>query len=165
MKFKDFINLFSKPTPFGYLFESFDSTYDIIKVEHKQNISFYYVNINKEEYRIFIEKVDSDVSVGFEYLENGTPVILGKLNILTGKECLTLFGTVINILKDLNNIENIMIETKEAEKFQVYYNVAVKMAKEYNFEKVSRNNDAIFISRNLKNKDFKHKFTFKGKRG
>ena len=54
------------------LYESFNSKLNINKVEEKGDLTFYYINVNNKNYKIFIERVDEDLHLGFERELNGS---------------------------------------------------------------------------------------------
>ena len=53
--FKDYINKIINNRKHGFIIESFDTSHDILNVEHG-NPKFYYIKIDEHQYRIFVEQ-------------------------------------------------------------------------------------------------------------
>lgn len=123
--------------------ESFDSSYQVIKKEKIQNVQrFYLENFNDKIYRIYFEKVDDIISIGFErYIDKW--FISGLTNDLTSKEVLQLFGTIKVLLKE-QSFNGIFITSQEVNKSNLYFNMINKLNKEYKWS-VSRDDDSIYM--------------------
>lgn len=114
-----------------YIFESFDSHYDISKIYiDERGRKCYNFSINNLFYRCYINKFLGDkIEIGFEkrdgFFSNKWSVI-GFTNELKNGEVQKLFGTVIYIVSKLykENFNYIFIYSEEAKKFNIYLRIA-----------------------------------------
>lgn len=153
LSYREFINE-------QFVTESFDSSHKIIKIE-KGNPDLYYINIDENKYRIFIEKAQdskTDLHIGFEYLNGKNYEIKGIHNILKPKDILGLFGTILVILKKYE-MTSIMFCTKETKKFRTYLRMMERLVQELNIKKLQHNDECIFGF----DIDYKHNFKRKTK--
>lgn len=118
-------------------FESFDTKYEILKVQYG-NPSFYYFKIQDKEYRIFVEKLQDIecIQVGFEYFNGKSFSHLGKDKELSTEEVLALFGTVLDVIKQ-QDFQEVFVQTDDFGKYSLYKKIANKMAKELNLNILS----------------------------
>lgn len=140
MSFIDFLfkrNLYEDVSSF-YLNESLDSSFKIIKTENDSdtNTKFYYIEPNEisgKKYRIFIERNNNDLHIGFERQYKGNWEIDIVTNDLKPKEILGLFGTINQILLKEKFI-SILIRTKSSKKMMLYRNLLMKLSNKLNNE-------------------------------
>lgn len=119
-------------------FESLDSKYAINKVEKIDNVTFYYINVSSKNYKIFIEKEDNDLHLGFEREIDGIWVIDDLTNDLSNKEVLGLIGTMRHIVVDILklNFNSLTVFTNDMRKNQMYFNIFRKLNKNGIFQQV-----------------------------
>lgn len=123
--------------------ESFDTSFQIIKKEHINGVNrFYLEHFNNKIYRIYFEKVDDIISIGFERFIDKW-FISGLTNDLTSKEVLQLFGTIKVLLKE-QSFKGIFITSQEVNKSNLYFNMINKLNKDYKWS-VSRDEDSIYM--------------------
>ena len=123
--------------------ESFDTSFQIIKKERINGVDrFYLEHFNNKVYRIYFEKVDDIISIGFERFVDKW-FISGLTNDLTSKEVLQLFGTTKVLLKT-QSFKGIFITTQEVNKSNLYFNMINKLNKDYKWS-VSRDDDSIYM--------------------
>lgn len=114
-----------------YIFESFDSHYEIDKIYlDERNRTCYDFKVNKLQYRIFIQHLlDDKIHIGFEkrdsFFSNKWD-ILGFEKKINNGEIQKLFGTVIYVVRDLykNNYNYICIYSEEPKKFNIYLKIS-----------------------------------------
>lgn len=160
MRFLDFLRYrgYIKYLNDKFIIESFDSSLDIVKVQ-KGNPDFYYVEIDKNQFRIFIEKADRDLCVGFEYFDPKKGFVTSNVyDILDTKEILSLFGTILKILKTYK-VNSVMFCSDESKKFRVYLKLMTKLDKELNFKYTSHDDKCIYGF----NSEYRPKIKFKYK--
>jgi hypothetical protein len=106
------------------IFESLDTSYNILKTEGNEELKRYYFNIDDKEYRIFIEtQISGDhtgLHVGFERKISNEWTTKGQTGDLSQKEALTLFGTVYKLIKGIR-FYSISLRTPEAKKGALYF--------------------------------------------
>lgn len=122
ISFKDFIN------------ESFDSYYRINDVRVINNVYFYYFSIRDLKYRIFVEPYENnpkEIHIGFELFNNrqNEYQIEGLIDELSAKEVLSLFGTILRILKDIKPTL-VYVESNEPKKHRLYVNLMRRLMRE-----------------------------------
>jgi len=116
-------------------FESFDTSYNIQKIE-KGNPDFYYTDINGKIYRIFVEKVNHDgihLHIGFERKIQSKWTTEGITNDLSTKEIMGLFGTVIKLVKSMR-FNSITFGSHDVKKSRIYQSIFNKMIHEFNLK-------------------------------
>ena len=140
------------------LFESLDSKYNINKIEKIDNITFYYIDVNDKHYKIFIEKEDNDLHLGFEREINSIWVIDDLTNDLSNKEVLGLIGTMRHIVVDILklNFNSLTVFTNDMRKNQMYFNIFRKLNKDGIFQQVRDNTSVMLFKQNTETK-FKYK--------
>lgn len=132
-----------------FIDESFDSKFKIKSKEKIDNsTTLYYFDIENKEYRIFIEKIESNIHFGFERLINNKWVINGVTNDLSQKDILTLFGTVKHIIL-MEKFKTLNVSTNEMKKYSLYKRMLEKLSSElsdegYNF-KLGSNKLFVFL--------------------
>lgn len=143
---------FLKGTKFSsleFMDESFDTSLEIEHVSRGGNVAFYYVQTQKgEKYRIFVETIQRDVHVSFEYADlTRMDYVTKGTNKLNMKELLSLLGTIKNILKEINP-KSVFIKVdedsalSEQKKLRLYRALMERLAKELNLEFVSYNENS-----------------------
>lgn len=142
-----------------FLKESLNTSFKITKTEKgKYGVDLYYLNVNNKEYRIFIERSDKSLHIGFERNLNGwevTPIT----NDLTIKEIMGLFGT-IKIIIENQTFDSIWIETDNAKKHQLYFNMMSKLNKDLKFS-ISRDDKSVLLYGGDYNPSISNKFKYK----
>lgn len=140
------------------LFESLDSKYDINKIEKIDNVTFYYIDVNDKHYKIFIEKEDNDLHLGFEREIDSIWVIDDLTNDLSNKEVLGLIGTMRHIVVDILklNFNSLTVFTNDMRKNQMYFNIFRKLNKDGIFQQVRDNTSVMLFKQNTETK-FKYK--------
>ena len=140
------------------LYESFNSKLNINKVEEKGDLTFYYINVNNKNYKIFIERVDEDLHLGFERELNGSWIIDDLTNDLSTEEVLGLLGTMRYILVDIIklNFNSLTVFTNDIRKNQMYFNIFRKLNKD-NIFKQSRDDSSIMLYKDYTKTKFKYK--------
>lgn len=140
------------------LFESLDSKYDINKIEKIDNVTFYYIDVNDKHYKIFIEKEDNDLHLGFEREIDNIWVIDDLTNDLSNKEVLGLIGTMRHIVVDILklNFNSLTVFTNDMRKNQMYFNIFRKLNKDGIFQQVRDNTSVMLFKQNTETK-FKYK--------
>lgn len=140
------------------LFESLDSKYDINKIEKIDNVTFYYIDVNDKHYKIFIEKEDNDLHLGFEREIDSIWVIDDLTNDLSSKEVLGLIGTMRHIVVDILklNFNSLTVFTNDMRKNQMYFNIFRKLNKDGIFQQVRDNTSVMLFKQNTETK-FKYK--------
>lgn len=140
------------------LFESLDSKYDINKIEKIDNVTFYYIDVNDKHYKIFIEKEDNDLHLGFEREIDSIWVIDDLTNDLSNKEVLGLIGTMRHIVVDILklNFNSLTVFTNDMRKNQMYFNIFRKLNKDGIFQQVRDNTSVMLFKQNTERK-FKYK--------
>ena len=124
MSFKYFI------TEQEQITESLNTPVAFTKIEKDNNLTFLYFNIEDKEFRIVIEKVDDESAIIFEQKINEAYTYEGMQNNLSVKESLSLFSTLKNIKKYLNNKNYIYTDSKD--KLRLYLKI-LKSIKEVKF--------------------------------
>jgi len=131
-----------------YIFESLNSSFDVVKTEVIDNVTFYYIDMTVN-YRIFIEEIRENslihLHVGFERYIDDNWNVDDVTNDLTGRELLGLFGTVKSIVK-MRKFNSLLFVSENHKKIQVYHNIARKLSGELNFSSVSRNDNMVIIT-------------------
>ena len=145
---------------FKKLFESMDSSFPIVNQDKIGNTKRYYLNVNKDKYRIFVENDENDLHVGFEYFDDNTWDIDSVRNTLSPKEIFGIFGTLKNILKT-QKIKSIFIKTSDKKKAQTYYNAIRKLNDCFKFEHIYRDDKAILAINGKR--EYKPAFKYKFK--
>lgn len=156
MKFRDILNKLNEQ----FVTESFNTSLDIIKTENG-NPDLYYIKIDENLYRIFVEKAqDSSISlhIGFEYKSENGWVINGTFNKLDTKAVLGLFGTILKVLKRYK-FDALMFCSREPKKFRTYVRMMDRISKEFNLN-TSHNDECIFAFKEEQN-IIKRKFKYK----
>ena len=128
------------------MYESFNPNISIKETYIKDNVTFYVLDKNEmsdKEYRVFVEKVDNDIHIGFERKLNNEWNIYDITNDLQTKEILGLFGTVIDIVEKYK-ADTIMFRTENYKKGQMYWNITRKIASKFNYG-VSRDDNIIVL--------------------
>ena len=140
------------------LYESFNSKLNINKVEEKGDLTFYYINVNNKNYKIFIERVDEDLHLGFERELNVSWIIDDLTNDLSTEEVLGLLGTMRYILVDIIklNFNSLTVFTNDIRKNQMYFNIFRKLNKD-NIFKQSRDDSSIMLYKDYTKTKFKYK--------
>lgn len=131
MSFKYFI------TEQEQITESLNTPVEFAKIEKDNNLIFLYFNIEDKEFRIVIEKVDDESAIIFEQKINDAYTYEGMQNNLSVKESLSLFSTLKNIKKYLNNKNYIYTDSKD--KLRLYLKI-LKSIKEVKFINYIENN-------------------------
>jgi len=108
------------------LSETFDTKYNIDKVVKTGDVTEYYLTISDFEYRVLIERNKDAVRVMFEVFRNREWRTTGITNNLSTKETLTLFGTILDILKKIK-FNHVFIDTREPRKLRLYKKLASKL--------------------------------------
>jgi len=129
------------------LSESLDSPVGIDKIKTQGYMTFYYIKFNNKKYRIFVERQEDVINIGFERKLDSW-VVSEVTNDLTSKEILSLFSTVIVIVKNTKNLRGIFFSSDLDKKEQLYFNMARKIAKKLDL-KVGRNKQGIFVYKNI----------------
>lgn len=123
-----------------YVLESFDSSYEIQSTQQNGSVELFHFKINKESYRIFIEKsayysnINKEVQIGFEWFDGTKYTSEGLIGKLSTKEVMGLFGTVKKIIQN-KKFDRIYIGTNNVDKFRLYLKICTKLSAElkYNF--------------------------------
>ena len=143
-----------------FLQESLDSYYKIQKQEIGNfGAELFYIDVNDKEYRIFVEEVDKELHIGFERKIDNNFKLTPITNDLSTKEILGLFGTILRILKG-RNFTAVFIETDNAKKNQMYFNMMTKLNRELKFN-FSRNDTSILLYKGEHIPNIKDKFRYK----
>ena len=100
--------------------ESFDSHTEITKIESNSGFKFYYFEINEKKFRVILEVVDDETGINFEQFLDGKYTTEGVSKNLTASEVMSLFGTVLYIVRKYSITEHFSIFTDNLKKFRVY---------------------------------------------
>ena len=143
-----------------FLKESLDSYYKIQRQEIGAfGTDLFYININDKEYRIFIEAVDKELHIGFERKIGNNFEVTPITDDLSTKEVLGLFGTILRILKN-RDFTAVFIETDNAKKNQLYFNIMTKLNRELKFN-FARDDNSILLYNGQYSPGIKDKFRYK----
>lgn len=112
------------------IFESLDTVAEITKVEHSDGFDFYYFDINDKKFRVILEKVQDETGINFEQEINGKFVISGIAKNLSAKEALSLFSTVMYVVKKYSETDFFSVFTDDVKKFRLYNRILLSRGAE-----------------------------------
>lgn len=161
MKFRDIINVYDDLSPF-ILNETLDSSYPINRTETEGNVWLYYITIADKNYRIFIERINNDLHIGFERFNNDAWEIDIITNDLKASELLGIFGTIKNLLLK-ETFNSVYVFTGNSKKKALYSRLIQKLRDKLNIElkldfKFASKNDVLFIYSDVVYKPTKFKY-------
>lgn len=144
----------------SFLQESLDSFFKIHKTElGKYGADLFYIDINGKDYRIFVEESDKSLHIGFERKIDDKYEVTPITDDLSTLEILGLFGTILRIIKS-KKFTAIWVETDNAKKNQLYFNMMTKLNRTLKFN-LARDNNSILLYNGDHKPNIKDKFKYK----